>query len=78
MLHLNMSIPNCAVQEYGPPPPWMEDVTPYDYQVEGGYLFPSDSPGLGIDLNEEAAAAHPYVHRENTHLRREDGSVQDW
>lgn len=78
MLHLNMSIPNCAVQEYGPPPSWMDDVTPHDYQVEGGYLSPSDSPGLGIDLDEEAAAAHPYAPRENTHLRREDGSVQDW
>ncbi len=78
MLHLNMSIPNCAVQEYGPPPPWMEEVTPYDYKVEDGYLLPSESPGLGLDLNEEAAAAHPYAPAENTHWRREDGSVQDW
>ena len=78
MLHLNMSIPNCAVQEYAPPSSWMNDVIQHNLQTEDGYLLSADTPGLGIDLNEEAALAHPYTPGEPPHLRREDGSVQDW
>ena len=78
MLHLNMAIPNCAVQEFGPASDWMQDVTPHSWRTEDGYLFPSDKPGIGVDLNEEAALAHPHVPEEPPHLRRGDGSVQDW
>ena len=78
MLHLNMSIPNCAVQEYAPSSGWMDEVIQHDLQTEDGYLLPTDAPGLGIDLNEEAAAAYPPTPGEPPHLRREDGSVQDW
>jgi galactonate dehydratase len=78
MLHLNLSIPNCAVQEYGPPSEWMNEVIPHQMQVKDGYLQRPETPGLGIDLNEEAAAQHPPVFSEPPHLRREDGSVQDW
>ena len=78
MLHLNMSIPNCAVQEYAPPSGWMNDVIQHNLQTEDGYLLSADTPGLGIDLNEEAALAHPHTSGEPPHLRREDGSVQDW
>ena len=78
MLHLNMSIPNCAVQEYRPSTGWINDVIEHDLRTEDGYLLPTQGPGLGIDLNEEAALAHPYSPEEPTHLRREDGSVTDW
>jgi L-alanine-DL-glutamate epimerase-like enolase superfamily enzyme len=78
MLHLNMSVPNCAVQEYGVHTDWMNEVIPNDMRTEDGYLFATDAPGLGIDLDEEAAAKYPHSSKEATHLRREDGSVQDW
>lgn len=78
MLHLNLSVPNCAVQEYAPPAPWMNEVIQHDLSTEAGYLVRSDAPGLGVDLNEEAAAAYPHAPGEPPHWRREDGSVQDW
>jgi L-alanine-DL-glutamate epimerase-like enolase superfamily enzyme len=78
MLHLNISVPNCAVQEHGQLGGWINDVIQNDLKTEDGYLLRSDSPGLGIDLNEEAAIAHPHVPSEPPHWRREDGSVQDW
>jgi galactonate dehydratase len=79
MLHLNLSIPNCAVQEFAPASAWMAEVTPHDCYLEDGYLFSSDSPGLGIDLNEEAARLHPpSIPDEPPHWRRTDGSVNDW
>ena len=30
-------------------------------QLEEGYVIPSTEPGLGIELNEEVARAHPYT-----------------
>ena len=78
MLHLNLSVPNCAVQEYSPPSAWMNDVIEHDMRIEAGYLLPSDAPGLGIDLNEDAAAANPIARTDPIHWRREDGSVQDY
>ncbi|MFH1008811.1 MAG: galactonate dehydratase [Candidatus Latescibacterota bacterium] len=78
MLHLNMSIPNCAVQEYAPSGGWMDEVIEHDLQTEGGYLLCPDAPGLGVDLNEKAARRYAPEQGEPPHWRREDGSVQDW
>jgi galactonate dehydratase len=78
MLHLNLSVPNCAVQEHGLLTGWMNDVIQHDLQTKGGYLLRSEALGLGIDLSEEAAIAHPHSPDEPPHWRREDGSVQDW
>ena len=78
MLHLNLAVPNCAVQEYSPPASWMNEVIEHDLRTEDGFLLRSEAPGLGIDLNEEAAAAYPHSGSEPPHLRRGDGSVQDW
>ena len=30
-------------------------------QWEDGYIIPSTAPGLGVELNEEVAAQHPYT-----------------
>ena len=78
MLHLNLSIPNCAVQEYAPSSGWMNEVIEHDLKTEDGYLLCPEAPGLGIDLDETAAAAYPHVPSEPPHWRRPDGSVQDW
>jgi L-alanine-DL-glutamate epimerase-like enolase superfamily enzyme len=78
MLHLNLSIPNCAVQEYAPPSDWMNDVIPNSLKTEDGYLLRPETPGLGIDLDEDKAMEYPYTASEPPHWRREDGSVQDW
>ena len=75
MLHLNLSIPNCAVQEFAPPG---GDVIQCDLRTEEGYLLRSDDPGLGVDLDEEAAAARAASDYEPPHYRRVDGSVWDW
>jgi len=38
--------------------PWRKDVVDEDVRFVDGYMYPSDRPGLGIELNEAAAAAH--------------------
>lgn len=78
MLHLNLSIGNCAVQEHAPPGGWMNDVFDHDLRAEGGYLLASERPGLGIDIDEEAARAVGTSDGEPPHLRRPDDAVQDW
>lgn len=78
MLHLNLSIANCAVQEFAPPSGWMNDVVRHDLRVEDGYLLASDEPGLGIDIDEDAARKVGTGDHEPPHLRRPDGAVQDW
>ena len=77
-IHLNAGVPNCAVQEYGAPPAWMADLFKHLPVAEDGYLLLPDRPGLGLEFDEEVAAAHPYRPSERTRLRRLDGSVQNW
>jgi mannonate dehydratase len=38
----------------------------------------SDAPGLGCDVNEEAAKKYPYRCAYLPTARRKDGSAQDW
>lgn len=79
MLHLNLSIPNCAVQEFAPSGGWIDEVIQTTYILKDGYLSAADTPGLGIDIDEQAAAAHPpALPDEPPHWRRPDGSVNDW
>ena len=78
MLHLNLSIPNCAVQEHNPFSGWMRDVIHHELEAVEGYLHRPTTPGLGIDIDEKAAVAHGPGDSEPPHWRREDGSVNDW
>ena len=41
---------------------------------EGGYVIPPTAPGLGVELNEEVAAKHPYTGKE-LHLEMLDRPV---
>ncbi len=47
-------------------------------RLEGGKLYSGGEPGLGVDLNEEAALANPFKPSGLLVLRREDNSVTDW
>ena len=39
--------------------PWRKDVIDEDVRFADGMMYPSERPGLGIELDEAAAAAHP-------------------
>jgi L-alanine-DL-glutamate epimerase-like enolase superfamily enzyme len=56
----------------------MNDVVRHDLRTEDGYLLASDEPGLGIDIDEDAARKVGVSDHEPPHLRRPDGAVQDW
>ncbi len=44
---------------------------------EDGYVIPSSEPGLGVELDEAVAAAHPYEGAE-LHLEMDEEPVRDW
>ena len=75
-LHLDLACHNFGVQE------WMgftdseQEVFPGCPEVRAGYLYPNGKPGLGIDIDERAAAKYPCPDGpdEWTLARRPDGT----
>jgi len=60
--------------------PWRWEVVRHSLRSEGGYWLPNDAPGLGIEVNEAAAARHPF-RQEIIHaatVRAHDGAILDW
>ena len=77
---LDAAIYNVPVQEY----PGDEDQKPKVDLVkeplrrEGGYLIVPQTPGLGIELNEEAFKHYPPVRSERSPVILADGSLRDY
>ena len=77
-LHFDLSIPNFGVQEYMRHSVDTDAVFPHAYTFEAGSLHPGDTPGLGVDIDEAAAASFPYRRAFLPIARLEDGSMHDW
>ena len=75
-LHLDLWAPNFGVQEWCRFGDVMYDIFPGLPQVRGGYMYPNDSPGLGIDIDEALAARFPCTYAVDTwtQARLPDGS----
>ena len=56
-LHLGLAIHNFGIQEYMPHSETTLSVFRTSYRFENGMLHPGETPGLGVELDEEAAAA---------------------
>lgn len=76
-LHLDLAIPNFGIQEFCGFDDVIQEVFPGTPQLRGGYLYPNDRPGLGIDLDEELAAKYPCQHKVDmwTQARLPDGTI---
>ncbi len=77
-LHFDLSTPLFAVQELTWRPDVLADVVRTDMVLDGGKLFSGGSPGLGVELDEDAAGELAFQLPGLRVLRREDGSVSDW
>jgi L-alanine-DL-glutamate epimerase-like enolase superfamily enzyme len=69
-LQLGISIPNLLIAETIETS-FHQQLIRNSIQVEGGFVRAPQSPGLGIDVDEEMARAHPY-NGENLHLQMQD------
>ncbi|MDA0336004.1 MAG: starvation-sensing protein RspA [bacterium] len=58
-MHLDLWAPNFGVQEWCRFNELCYEIFPGLPEVRGGYMYPNDLPGLGIDINEELAAKYP-------------------
>ncbi len=77
-VHVDTAIPNFGIQEYMPHTEATNEVFPHGHRFHDGYLYPSEEPGLGVDIDEDAAAAYPYQRAYLPVARLHDGSVHDW
>jgi len=60
--HIHASLANFLIQECFDDflVPWAHEIMHGVPRVKAGYLEPSDAPGLGVELDEEEMARHPY------------------
>ncbi len=75
--HLNIHLHNAAIQEFIPPQQNTLAVFPNALQAEGGYMYPVNRPGIGIQVDEAALAQFPVVYRahEWTQSRLPNGAI---
>ena len=77
-LHFDTWVPNFGIQEYMRHSPETDAVFPHAYRFENGLLFPGDTPGHGVDIDEALAARHPYEPKQLPIARLEDGTMWNW
>ena len=59
-IHLAASIPNLLLAETIETD-FHRDLVKGSLRMDGGYILPPETPGLGIELDEDLARAHPYT-----------------
>jgi mannonate dehydratase len=77
-LHLGLAIHNFGIQEHMPHSALTDEVFPHSYRFEAGYMHPGEAPGLGVTIDEELAAKHPYQRAYLPVARLLDGTMTDW
>ncbi|MEU8001389.1 enolase C-terminal domain-like protein [Catellatospora sp. NPDC049111] len=77
---LDVSSPAFSIQEGHLWPDPVREVFPGTLDPRGGYLYPNDAPGWGIEVDEKAAAKYPAVthlhERWSARVRRPDGGIE--
>ncbi|MBM3935473.1 MAG: galactonate dehydratase [SAR202 cluster bacterium] len=78
-LQLAACIPNFAIQEYplGELEPPKSDIVKKPLEIKNGFLTIPTTPGIGIELNDDALAKYPPKPREVRTRLMTDGSVVD-
>jgi galactonate dehydratase len=54
------------------------EIFPQQVQLRGSFYDVPSSPGLGVEVNEEAVRKLDFQYFEPPHLRRHDGSFTNW
>ena len=78
-LHLAVATPNHLIQEVmRSDVPWRDEVVRGVPPIIDAHMSPPEAPGLGIEIDEVAAAAHPYEPEPQYRWFHQDGSVAEW
>ena len=75
-VHLDLTIRNFGIQESVTFSEATQEVFPGTPVIKDGFLHVNEAPGLGVDINEEAAAKHPFPEKSANWkpVRRRDGT----
>jgi galactonate dehydratase len=80
-LHFDVATPNFVIQEEASGiVPWYDDVVRHPMVLRDGHWDVPAAPGLGVDLDEQEAAKHPFE-QEIIPAREavaSDGAIVDW
>lgn len=76
--HLNVSEYNFGIQEDGTTDGLIKQVITGGPVYQDGSLIMDDRPGIGCDINEEAAALYPFCKAYIPICRQDDGSLHPW
>jgi mannonate dehydratase len=76
-MHLDLSSINFGIQEENRFSDALREVFPGAPEIQGGYMYCNDKPGLGVDVNEQAAGRWPYRNAGDSrgNDRRLDGTI---
>jgi len=76
-IQLSAAIPNFDILEYAIPSPEYLKILKTPLEQKDGYFPITDTPGLGIDLDEKAMANFPYRQKSYDGVFYKDGGVAD-
>ena len=77
--HVDIWAPNFGIQEFvGFGTEMSNQVFKYDMYIKDGMIHLGDTPGLGVDFDEKAAARYPYKRSYLPVSRLEDGTLWSW
>ena len=78
-IHLGFATPNVLIQEVmRADVPWRDEVVQGGAPIVDGHVLPPQGPGIGIAIDDVAAARHPYQDARAVQWYHPDGSVADW
>jgi mannonate dehydratase len=77
-MHLGLAVHNFGIQEYMRHGARTDEVFQQSFTWADGFLHPGERPGLGVDLDVDAAGEYPYVRAYLPFNRLADGTVHDW
>lgn len=78
-VHVALATPNFLIQEVmRSDVPWRDEVVDAPFQIVDGHVLPPTRPGIGVEVDEAAAARYPYAPELPAREFHDDGSVADW
>ena len=77
-LHFDYWVPNFGIQEHMAHNELTEQVFSHAYTFSDGFFTPGETPGHGVDIDENLAAKYPYQRACLPVNRLEDGTLWHW
>jgi galactonate dehydratase len=78
-IHLGFATSNFLIQEVmRADVPWRNDIVTGGAEIVGGHVLPPEGKGIGVEIDFEEAAKHPFLEVKPVQWYHADGSVADW